>query len=283
MLRFEVYCRAPSDTFDYVIIKRRYFANGTHEAVKFRLYSAPVTIGDYEENLSFDVTELAGPEVVLGKNWLTYRDVNVHHPTNVATFKVNDKEYKFTHIDDAGGKALPGISTISAMQAKWVLKRGEQLYAMVVTDTGEQKQVDAQPPPPEIQSLLNEFKDVFPESLPAGLPPQREVDHRIELIPGSEPPARAPYRMSQPELQELKRQIDELLEKEFIKPSTSPYGASVLFAPKRDGTLRLCTDYRALNKATIKNRYPLPRIDDLLDQHHGAKYFTRMDLRQGYH
>ncbi|KAL1914349.1 uncharacterized protein VTP21DRAFT_8988 [Calcarisporiella thermophila] len=169
------------------------------------------------------------------------------------------------------------------MQAKRVLKKGEQMYAMVVTDTGEQKPVDAQPPPPEIQGLLNEFKDVFPESLPAGLPPQRAVDHRIELIPGTEPPARAPYRMSQPELQELKRQIDELLEKEFIKPSTSPYGAPVIFAPKRDGTLRLCTDYRALNKATIKNRYPLPRIDDLLDQLHGAKYFTRIDLRQGYH
>ncbi|KAL1923855.1 uncharacterized protein VTP21DRAFT_8835 [Calcarisporiella thermophila] len=89
--------------------------------------------------------------------------------------------------------------------------------------------------------------------------------------------------MSQPELQELKRQIDELLEKEFIKPSTSPYGAPVIFAPKRDRTLRPCTDYRALNKATIKSRYPLPRIDDLLDQLQGIKYFMRIDLKQGYH
>ena len=89
--------------------------------------------------------------------------------------------------------------------------------------------------------------------------------------------------MSSSELAELKQQLEELLEKGFIRPSTSPFGAPIIFVKKKDGTFRLCTDYRALNKVTVKNKYPIPRVDELLDQLHGAKYFTKLDLRQGYH
>ncbi|KAH9302877.1 hypothetical protein KI387_014460, partial [Taxus chinensis] len=117
--------------------------------------------------------------------------------------------------------------------------------------------------------LLQSFRDVFPEELP-GLPPKREFDFTIEIKPGTEPISKAPYRMTTTELVELKAQLQELLTKGLIRPSVSPWGAPVIFVKKKDGTLRLCIDYRMLNKATIKNRYPLPRIDDLFDQMRGA-------------
>ncbi|WVZ52239.1 hypothetical protein U9M48_003321 [Paspalum notatum var. saurae] len=116
-----------------------------------------------------------------------------------------------------------------------------------------------------------------------GLPPDRAVEFAIDLVPGTVPIAKAPYRMSGKEYDELKKQLDELLEKGFIRCSVSPWGAPVLFVNKKDGTLRLCVDYRKLNAVTIKNKYPLPRIDDLLDQLKGAKYFSKIDLRSGYH
>ena len=114
-----------------------------------------------------------------------------------------------------------------------------------------------------------EYVDNFPDELP-GLPPRRVVDFGIELHPGTSPISRTLHRMAPVELQELRVQLQELLDKGFIRPSTSPWGASVLFAKKKDKTLRLCIDYRHLNRVTIKNRYPLPRIDDLFDQLRGA-------------
>ena len=121
------------------------------------------------------------------------------------------------------------------------------------------------------------------EDLPNELPPRREVDHKIEVKPGTEPPSKAPYRLNQKELEELKSQLDKFLAKGYIRQSKSPYGALVLFVDKKDGKLRLCVDYRMLNKVTVKNSYPLPRIDDLFDRLAGAKYFSRIDLRSRYH
>ncbi len=123
----------------------------------------------------------------------------------------------------------------------------------------------------------------MPEDLPEDLPPRRQVDHAIKVMLGVAPPAKAPYRMSHEELKELKVQFKELLTKGYIKPSKSPYGAPVLFVHKKDETLRMCVDYRALNKAMVKNRYPLPRIDDLFDRFSRAKVFSRIDLRSGYY
>ena len=134
-----------------------------------------------------------------------------------------------------------------------------------------------------IEDVLKRYQDVLPKDLPNELPPRREVDHKIEVKPGTEPPSKAPYRFSQKELEELTYQLDELLAKGYIRQSKSPYGAPVLFADNKDGKLRFCVDYRALNKVTVKNSYPLPRIDDLFDRLAGAKYFSRIDLRSGYH
>ena len=130
--------------------------------------------------------------------------------------------------------------------------------------------------------VVCEFPDVFPEELP-GLPPEREIEFTVELVPGTLPFAQTPYRMAPAELRELKRQLEELLEKGYIRPSFSPWGSPVLFVRKKDGSLRLCIDYRKLNQVTIKNRYPLPRIDDLFDQLQSAHVFSKIDLRSGYY
>ena len=116
-----------------------------------------------------------------------------------------------------------------------------------------------------------------------GLPPVREIEFVIELAPGVDPVSKAPYRMAPAELKELKIQLQELLNLGFIRPSYSPWGAPVLFVKKKDRTLRICIDYRELNKLTIKNKYPLPQIDDLFDQLKGKTVFSKIDLRSGYH
>jgi hypothetical protein len=130
--------------------------------------------------------------------------------------------------------------------------------------------------------VVNEFPDVFPEELPR-MPPDQDIEFVIELKPGTSPLYKTPYRMATLELAELKEHIKELLEKGFIRPSSSPRGAPVIFVPKKDGTQRLCVDYHALNEVTVKNKYLLPRIDDLFDQLRGACVFSKIDLRSGYH
>jgi hypothetical protein len=130
--------------------------------------------------------------------------------------------------------------------------------------------------------VVCEYEDVFPEEL-LGLPPDRDVEFVINLVPGTAPIAQSPYRMAEVELKLLKAELDSLLEKGFIRPSASPWGSPALFIPKKEGTQRLCVDYRSLNAITIKNKYPLPRIDDLMDQLRQAKYFSKIDLQSGYH
>ncbi|XP_050895726.1 uncharacterized protein LOC127102399 [Lathyrus oleraceus] len=130
--------------------------------------------------------------------------------------------------------------------------------------------------------IVCEFPEVFPEDV-TSLPPEREAEFSIDMIPGMTPISVSLYRMASLELRELKDQLEELLTKHFIRPSVSPWGAPVLLVKKNDGSMRLCIDYRQLNKVTIKNKYPLPRIDNLLDQLKGACVFSKIDLRSGYH
>ena len=134
----------------------------------------------------------------------------------------------------------------------------------------------------DLPRVVCEYEDVFPDEL-LGLPPQRVVDFGIELHPGTSPISMTPHRMAPVELQELKVHLQELLCKGFIRPSTSPWGAPVLFVKENNKTLLLCIDYRQLNRVTIKNRYPFPMIDDLFDQLRGARVYFKIDLRIGYH
>ncbi|GJT01341.1 putative reverse transcriptase domain-containing protein [Tanacetum coccineum] len=144
-----------------------------------------------------------------------------------------------------------------------------------IEDKSERKQLEDVP-------IVQDFPEVFPEDLP-GLPPTRQVEFQIDLVPGAAPVARAPYRLAPSEMKELSEQLKELSDKGFIRPSSSPWGAPVLFVKKKDGSFRMCIDYRELNKLTVKNRYPLPRIDDLFDQLQGSSVYSKIDLRSGYH
>jgi hypothetical protein len=130
--------------------------------------------------------------------------------------------------------------------------------------------------------VVRDFPDIFPEELP-GMPPDREVEFVIDLLPRTAPISKRPYRMSVEELKELKKQLMELQEAGYIHPSSSPWGAPVLFVQKKDGSQRMCVDYRSLNDVTVKNKYPLPHIEDLFDQMRGARVFSKIDLRSGYH
>ena len=134
----------------------------------------------------------------------------------------------------------------------------------------------------DLPRVVCEYANIFPNELP-GLPPHRDVDFGIELHPGTSTISMTPHRMAPVELQELRVQLQGLLDKGFMKPSTSPWGAPVLFAKKKGKTLRLCVDYRQWNRVMIQNRYILPRIDELFDQLRGARVYPKIDLRAGYH
>ncbi|GJT85522.1 putative nucleotidyltransferase, ribonuclease H [Tanacetum coccineum] len=135
-----------------------------------------------------------------------------------------------------------------------------------------------------IQDILvvRNHPEVFLEDFP-GPPPSRQVEFQIDLMPGVAPVKKSPYRLAPSKMQELSAQLQELLSKGLIRPSSFPWGALVLFVKKKEGSMRMCIDYRELNKLMIKNRYPLPRIDDLFDQLQGATYYSKIDLRSGYH
>ncbi|GJZ47223.1 putative nucleotidyltransferase, ribonuclease H [Tanacetum coccineum] len=164
------------------------------------------------------------------------------------------------------------------------VEEGKVLYVQGERNVGKTKTLmstKANEPTLSDIPIVRDFKDVFLDDL-SGLPPQRQVEFRIDLILGVTRIAKSPYQVAPSEMQELSEQLQELQDKGFIRPSHSPWGASVLFVKKKDGSFRMCIDYRELNKLTIKNRYPLPKIDDLFDQLQGACYFSKIDLRSGY-
>ena len=174
-----------------------------------------------------------------------------------------------------GKKPSKPVSFITKIKASKCIRNGHLSYLVYALETKEEKKLEDIP-------VVAEFPEVFPQDLP-GLPPDRQIEFRIDLIPGATPIAKAPYRLASTEMKELKNQVQELLDKGFIRPSMSSWGAPILFVKKKDGSMRMCIDYRDLNKITVKNRYPLPRIDDLFDQLQGASYFSKIDLRSGYH
>nr|GEX59168.1 reverse transcriptase domain-containing protein [Tanacetum cinerariifolium] len=240
-----------------------------------RLYNVQgqaYVIRDAEHNQGPNVvTELGTFDVIVGMNWLVERDAlivcgrkEVYVPYRNKTLVVKS---------DSGVSRLKVISYIKAMK---YIERGSQLFLAQVTETEPVKKYLQDVP------MICNFLEVFLDDLPGLLPPQ-QVEFKIELIPDATPVARAPYHLAPSELKELSDQLKELSEKGFIRPSSSPWGALVLFVKKKDGSFRMCIDYRELNKLTVKNRYPLLRIDDLFDQLQGSSVYLKIDLWSGYY
>ncbi|GKC91772.1 putative reverse transcriptase domain-containing protein [Tanacetum coccineum] len=178
------------------------------------------------------------------------------------------------------GRKKSRLNIISCTKAQEYLSKGCDVFLAHITtkeakDKSEGKRLEDVP-------SFRDFFEVFPEDL-LDIPPARQVEFQIDLVPGTTPIARAPYRLAPSEMKELAEQLQELSDKGFIRPSSSPWGAPVLFVKKKDGSFRMCIDYRELNKLMVKNRYPLPRIDDLFDQLQGSSVYSKIDLQSGYH
>nr|GEW08790.1 putative reverse transcriptase domain-containing protein [Tanacetum cinerariifolium] len=226
-------------------------------------------------NYLFDIDlmpiELGTFDVIVGMDWLVERDALI-----VCGRKEVYVPYKNKTLVVKSDSGVSRLKVISCIKARKYIERGSQLFLAQVTETEPvKKQLQDVP-------VICNFPEVFPDDLP-GLPPPRKVEFKIELIPSDAPVARTPYRLAPSELKELSDQLKELSEKGFICPSSSPWGAPVLFVKKKDGSFRMCIDYRELNKLTVKNQYPLMRIDDMFDQLQGSSVYSKIDLRFGYH
>ncbi|GJR80981.1 putative reverse transcriptase domain-containing protein [Tanacetum coccineum] len=212
-----------------------------------------------------------GFDVVIGMDWLSK-----YHARIICDEKVVHIPIDSETLIIQGDRSKTRISLISCIKTERYLSYGCQVFiAQVMEKKSDDKRLEDIP-------VVREFLEIFPEDLP-GLPPVHQVEFQIELITGATPAARAPYRLAPSEMQEPLNQLQELADRGFIRPSTSPWGAPVLFVKNKDGSFRMCIDYRELNKLTVKNSYPLPRIDDLFDQLQGSSVYWKIDLRSSYH
>ncbi|GKA25571.1 putative reverse transcriptase domain-containing protein, partial [Tanacetum coccineum] len=215
--------------------------------------------------------ELGTFDVLIGMDWLVKHDAII-----VCGKKVVRILYGNKMLIVESDKGVSRLKVISCIKARKYIERGCHLFLAHVTEKeSKEKRLEDVP-------IIHDFLEVFPEEFP-GLPPPRQVEFRIDLVSGAAPVAHAPYRLALSEMRELSVQLRELLEKGFIRPSSSPWGAPVLFVKKKDGSFRICIDYRELNKLTVKNCYPLPRIGDLFDQLQGSSVYSKIDLRSRYH
>ncbi|GKE39744.1 putative reverse transcriptase domain-containing protein [Tanacetum coccineum] len=215
--------------------------------------------------------KLGSFDVVIGMDWLSK-----YHAKIICDEKVVHIPIDGETLIIRGDRSKTRLSLISCIKTKRYKSRGCQVFiAQIMEKKSDERLLEDIP-------VVREFPKVFPKDLP-GLPPIRQVEFQIDLMPGAAPVAQAPYRLAPSEMQELSDQLQELVDRGFIRPSTSPWGAHVLFVKKKDRSFRMCIDYRELNKLTIKNRYPLPRIDDLFDQLQGSSIYSKIDLRSGYH
>jgi hypothetical protein len=261
-----------------------HFTDGVPHPTTSQAKGVPLQLGNWRGKVDLLVSTLGGMDYVLGMVFIAQNTVLIEWHNRLVRIPSKNGIVRVKAHELPCGSGLTIHFILGKAWKKECVGSQGMMCVMRVLDEYEPKEATKLVTSAKcIRRVLEEFPDVMLEELPEDLPPRRRVDHAIEVIPGIEPPAKAPYRMSHEELKELKVQLEELLAKGYIKPSKSPYGAPVLFVHKKDGTLRMCVDYRALNKATVKNRYPLLCIDDLFDRLLGAKVFSRIDLRSGYY
>nr|KYP46662.1 Retrovirus-related Pol polyprotein from transposon 17.6 [Cajanus cajan] len=221
--------------------------------------NCPIVVNGKKYKVSLICLPLVDIDIILGMDWLSANRILIDCANRRLIFPQEEDEL-----------------LISASQAESMLRDGAGCYLLLAMMSMETERDIS-----EID-VVRDFAEVFPDEVP-GLPPVREIEFSIELVPGAGPVSVTPYRMAPAELVELKGQLEDLLEKQLVRLSVSPWGAPVLLVKKKDGGSHLCVDYWQLNKLTIKNKYPLLRIDDLMDQLRGASVFSKIDLRSGYH
>ncbi|GJY48708.1 reverse transcriptase domain-containing protein [Tanacetum coccineum] len=223
--------------------------------------------------------ELGSFNAIIGMDWLAKYQAVIVYAEKIVRIPWRNKTL-IIHGDGSTQGNVTRLNIISCTKTQKYMEKGFPIFLAHVTtkeveDKSEKNRLEDVP-------IVQDFPKVFPKDLP-GLPPTRQVEFQIDLVPGAAPVARAPYRLAPSEMKELSEQLKELSDKGFIRPSSSPWGAPVLFVKKKDESFRMCIDYRELNKLTVKNRYPLPRIDDLFDQLQGSSVYSKIDLRSGYH
>ncbi|GJR43920.1 putative reverse transcriptase domain-containing protein [Tanacetum coccineum] len=223
--------------------------------------------------------ELGSFDAIIGMDWLAKYQAVIVCAEKIVRIPWRNKTL-IIHGDGSNQGNVTRLNIISCTKTQKYMEKGFSIFLAHVTakeveDKSEKKRLEDVP-------IVRDFPEVFPEDLP-GLPPTRQVEFQIDLVPGAAPVARAPYRLAPSEMKELSEQLKELFDKGFIRPSSSPWGAPVLFVKKKDGSFRMCIDYRELNELTVKNHYPLPRIDDLFNQLQGSSVYSKIDLRSGYH
>jgi hypothetical protein len=247
-------------------------ASGAKQKFGGKITSCTLNLGDFVTRANLYVTTLGSYDIMIGMDWLESHDA-------ILDCKIE----RLSLVDEEGHRHMivgrnQGVSLrfISSLQPQKSMHKGCKIYVILALNKkGVAEGL-------EHLSVVREFADVFPKELP-GMSLERELEFTIDLKPRTEPITRTPYWMSTPQLHELKMQLKELLDLGLIRLSVSPWGSPIIFIQNKDGSWKLCIDYRQLNKAMIKNQYSLPRIDDLFDQMKGAMVFSNIDLMSGYH
>ncbi|KAL1213521.1 RNA-directed DNA polymerase-like protein [Cardamine amara subsp. amara] len=253
----------------------------------------PFSIGKYADQVVCDVVPIQAGHLLLGRPWQFDKEALHNGRTNHYTFSQNNKKHSLAPLTPqetfemqqtmSKGKKLSKtnlyITPITVLKS---LELKEEVLLMIFKE-GLFSGQEEQELPPAVLELLNRFSNVFPEEIPPGLPPTRGIEQQIDLVPGAPLPNRAAYRVNLEEAKELEKQVQDLMSKGYIRESLSPCVVPVLLVPKKDGTWRMCVDCRAINNITVKYRHPIPRLDDMLDELHGATIFSKIDLRSGYH
>eukprot|EP00253_Pinus_taeda_P024940 PITA_24940 len=242
-------------------------------------------IGKYQDKVVCDIMPMDVCHILLGRPWQYDRKVTHDGKTNCYKFVKDGVKHTLVPIKEEDTTESSGTKTllIAAKQFVRQIEKNEVNYAVVRRTKGVSLNTEKSELPIEIQELLEEFKDIVVDDLPEKLPPRRSIIHHIDFIPGASLPNKAAYRMSPKDNEEIRKQVHELLDKGLIRESLSPCAVPTVLAPKKGGEWRMCTDSRAINKITIRYRFPLPRMDDMMDCLSGAAYFTKIDLKSGYH